>query len=79
MAVANCNVIIFNEVQDEALLQYNYMDAAVYIPSLKVAISVGHYVSVRSDLGNNFIAQIIRSNATHVTVCPFLLLYSEST
>jgi hypothetical protein len=79
MAVANCDDIIFNEVQDEALLQYNHTDAPVYIPSLKTAISVGHYVSVRSDSGNNFIAQIIRSNATHVTVCPFLPLYSEST
>jgi hypothetical protein len=49
MAVANCDDIIFNEVQDEALLQYNHTDAPIYIPSLKAAISVGHYVSVQSD------------------------------
>jgi hypothetical protein len=50
------------------------MDAPVYIPSLEAAISVGHYISLRSDLGNNFIAQIIRSNATHVILYPFLPL-----
>jgi hypothetical protein len=79
IAVANGNDIIFNELQNEALLQYNHKDAPICIQSLKVAISVDHHVSLQSDSGNNFIAQIIRSNATHVTVCPFLPLYSECT
>jgi hypothetical protein len=66
MAVANCDDIIFNEVQDEALLQYDHTDAPIYIPSLKVAISVGHYVSVCNTWAFIFLVEDIMSCQFHI-------------
>jgi hypothetical protein len=70
---------MFTEVADEALLQCNHDDMSVYIPPLKAVLTMGHYVSFSTNSGSSFVMEIIQNHHTHLTVCPYLHLYSEAT
>jgi len=63
---------MFTEIADEVLLQCNHDGLPAYIPPLKAVLTAGHYIFVSINSGKPFIAEIIRNNQTHLTVCPYL-------
>ena len=70
--------IIFTPVLDEASLQCQHNNTPIYIPILKISLTVGHYVTVCSPQGRCFVGQIIGRHigGDTVDILPYLPLYS---
>jgi hypothetical protein len=73
----------FITVENEMGLNPRHDDHPVYIPFLKAALSIGHFVTINVDDTNEKLdGQLIRSNLDNpgrVVVCCYLPLFHEAT
>jgi hypothetical protein len=73
----------FIDVENEAELNPQHDDHPVYIPFLKAALSIGHFVIINvKDTNEKLVGQLIRSNPDNpgrVVVCCYLPLFDEAT
>ncbi len=77
--------IRFINVDDESALNPKYDEMPIYVPCLKSAINVGHFVIISILGGNSLVGQIIgRANDPiypqhFINICCFLPLFSMET
>jgi AAA+ ATPase superfamily predicted ATPase len=72
--------VLYHPANDNAELDLHHTDDPVYVPALKVFLTIGHFVLINDHAREGtIVGQILRSSSNTAVVSLFLPLYAEGT
>jgi hypothetical protein len=73
-------MVLYHPANDNAELDLHHADDPVYVPALKVFLTISHFVLINDRAREGMIVgQILRSSSNTAVVSLFLPLYAEGT